>query len=82
MSMIPEVAAFKLEFNADSLLLARSKLTFRFAIRKARLHRFHQIPQLSRHHAEEENHPVLIHWGMAKTTEINRITIGWAVGQP
>jgi len=80
MSMIPEIPALKLEFNADSLPLARSNLPFRFAVGKARLHGFHQIPQLSRHHTEEENHPVFIYWGMAQTTEINRITISWAVG--
>ena len=66
MSMIPEITALKLELNADSLPLARSNLPFRFAIGKASLHGFHQIPQLSRHYAEEENYPAFIHWGVAQ----------------
>src|SRR5262249_30453423 len=79
MSMIPEITTLKLELNTDALPLARSNLSFRFAVGKASLHGFYQIPQLYRHHTEAENHPVFIHLGVAQTTEINRITISWAV---
>ena len=79
--MIAKISTLKFELNTYPLPLARSNLPFRFAIRETGLNGFDQIAKLFRHHAEKENHSVFINWRVPKATEINWITIGWAVGQ-
>ena len=75
-SMIPEIAALKLEFDANALPTVRPDLPLRLTIRVTRLHRFNHVAKFLGHHPKQEHHALLVDRFVAEASEINRVAVG------
>jgi hypothetical protein len=75
--MSAEVAALKLKLNSDSLPLADTDLTFRFAVRVTGLDGLNCVTEFPGEHAKQKHDPLLIHRLVSKSAEVNWITVGW-----
>jgi hypothetical protein len=81
MPVLSKVAAFELEFNPNTLPLARVDLTLGLAVRIPRLHRLDVISEFASYHPEEEDNTLLVDRLMAKAAEVNGIAISGPISQ-
>lgn len=75
MGVVAEIPALVFELNGHPLPLPVTDIPLRFAIWELRPQRFHVKPEPPRQHAEEKDHPALIHRRAGEPGQLQRPAI-------
>src|SRR3990172_5364150 len=79
MTVVTEVATLVLELDAHPLPLTSFNLQLCLAVGESCLNGLHEIPELARNHAEQEDAPVLVDRFVSQATEVDWIAVSGSI---